>query len=222
MYRYGTNRTIERRGKLIKTAVAYGLVGLALSGCAGKMGYTPPALSQMPPAMKTLNEPLDAVWARAVPALSKQFFVINNIDKASGLINVSYSGDPASYVDCGMISSHVQNLRGTRNYLFNGSAAYQEYESMESGNLFFIKRRMALEGRINLVFESIGTGSTRVTANTKYVVTKTVDISNPMGQAAHLNDSVSFNSGNGANFPGRASLECRATGALEKSVLDLL
>lgn len=206
----------------MKWAAICALAAVTLSGCAGKMGYTPPAMKPVSASTKTVNESLDSVWARAVPALSKQFFVINNIDKASGLINVSYSGDPGSYVDSGMISSHVQNLRGSRDYLFNGAAAYQEYESMESGNLFYIKRKMALEGRINLVFESLGAMSTRVTANTKYVLTKTVDIANPMGQAAHLNDSVSFNSGNGANFPGRASLECRATGALEKSLLDLL
>lgn len=43
----------------------------------------------------------DAVWAEAVPRLGKQFFALNTIDKASGLINLSYSGDPERYVDCG-------------------------------------------------------------------------------------------------------------------------
>lgn len=195
---------------------------LLVTACAGKIAYAPPAMRPVPPATKTVDESVDTVWARAVPALSKQFFVINNLDKASGLINVSYAGDPSSYVDCGTISSHVQNLRGSRVYLFNGATAYQEYETMESGSLFFIRRKMALEGRINLVFESLGPTSTRVTANTKYVLSKTVDISNPMGQSAHLNDSISFTSGNGSTFPGRAALECRATGTLEKSVLDLL
>lgn len=195
---------------------------LLLAGCAGKVVYTPPSMTQISPTTKIIDQPIDSVWARAVPALSKQFFVINNLDKASGLINVSYSGDPSSYVDCGMISSHVQNARGSRDYVFNGASPYQEYEVMESGQLYFLRRRMALEGRINVVFESLGPTSTRVTANTKYVLTKTVDVRNTTGHSNHGSDMVSFNSGSTVAFPGPFTLECRATGALEKSLLDLM
>jgi hypothetical protein len=63
----------------------------------------------------------DEVWNELVAGLGAQFFVINNMDKASGFINVSYSGDPEKYVDGGELYFQVENLRGPREYRFPGS-----------------------------------------------------------------------------------------------------
>jgi hypothetical protein len=194
----------------------------ALGACAGKVTYTPPSPTTVLENEITVNESIDAAWQKAVPALSKQFFVINNMDKASGLINLSYSGTPDRYIDCGWISSHVQNLRGTRDYVFPAAAGFQQYESMEGGELYFIQRRIALEGRVNLVFEAIEAGKTRVTANTKYVVTKTVNLSNSMGQNGQVVNSTSFTSNSGAAFPDAGGVYCRSTGALEQDLLKLI
>lgn len=188
-----------------------------LIGCAGKVGYSPPALRTAQPNSITINEPLATVWSQAVPRLGKQFFVINNLDKDSGLINISYSGDPERYIDCGRITSHVQNLRGTRDYDFPAAAAYQAYEILQNGQYAQIHRRMELEGRVNLIFEAVGRNETRVSANTKYVVTKTITSPTHSGM---LKDSIDFTSGNGATFPGLHATECRATGELEQQILD--
>jgi len=201
-------------------------------GCAGgQMGYKPPS-QYAQTNIKTIDKPIDEVWKTAVPNLGKQFFVINNIDKSSGLINVSYNGSPEKYIDCGQISSHVQNLRGTRDYNFSGSKEYQEYEVMTDGvggELWFVKRKMSLEGRINLIFEATTKNQTRITANTRYVVTKDIQQFSPGRSAAGMNgstvnfhDSISFNSGNGATFSGNTPTECKATGVLEKEILELI
>ena len=42
-----------------------------------------------------------------VAGIGDSFFVINNLDKESGFINVSYSGDPCMFVDCGRVNSDV-------------------------------------------------------------------------------------------------------------------
>ena len=119
----------------------------------------------------------------------------------------------------------MKNARGERTYEFAGSKAQQNYEVMNPGQgLFFIDRRMALDGRVNLVFEEISPTQTRVTANTKYVVNRQRTVraaANNVPQT--LNDSLSLNSGGSASFPSDANgnaAECAATGTLEREVLN--
>ncbi len=192
---------------------------LSLAGC-GSYNYRPPAMGQGGVNSKVIQKPVEEVWTATIPALGKAFYVINNMDKGSGLINVSYSGKPENFVDCGHITSSVQNAMGKRDYSFPGASAYQEYEVMLNGELYAYQRKMELEGRINLIFEALGKNETRVTANTRYVMTKTILVRNMRGQTRSDKDSIPFNSGEGAQFPGQT--ECRATGSLEKRVLDMI
>ena len=193
-----------------------------LAGCAGQQSYVRPSSTMAPGSNAALiPKSRDAVWNAAVPALSKQFFVINNLDKSSGLINVSYTGDPEKYVDCGRVTSYVKNARGERTYEFAGAAAQQTYEIMEPGGLFFIDRRMSLEGRVNLIFEEVTPTETRVTANTRYVVQRQRNVRDVQNRTQTLNDNVSFNTGSSATFPSSAqtSTECSAKGSLEQEIL---
>lgn len=201
------------------------LLTAVLAACAGKIDYIRPSTQVTPGAnVKVVERPRDVVWNATVPELGKQYFVINNLDKSSGLINVSYSGDPERYIDCGRITSYVKNARGERTYDFAASKAQQTYEIMNPGvGLFFLDRRMSLEGRVNLIFEEVGPNTTRVTANTRYIVTRSQEMRNVQGASRNFSDSISFNSGSGASFPANAdgqSAECVPTGALEREVLS--
>ncbi|MFZ0050306.1 MAG: hypothetical protein WAK96_00895, partial [Desulfobaccales bacterium] len=89
---------------------------LILSGCAGKLDYAAPSPTSTINNSIIVDKSKDEVWKTIVPALGKKFFVINNLDKESGIINVSYKGDPEQYVDCGRITSYVANARGERTY----------------------------------------------------------------------------------------------------------
>lgn len=199
---------------------------VAVSGCAGKVDYIRPNPPQGLVNQKIIDKPREAVWNTSVPELGKQFFVINNLDKSSGLINVSYSGDPESYVDCGRITSYVKNARGERTYAFPGSRAQQSYEILEPNGLFFVERKMTLEGRVNLVFEETGQAQTKVTANTHYVLNRNLAVRNVANNFTQSrNDSMSFNSNNGATFPSNSSgqaTECVSTGKLEREILSVL
>ena len=200
---------------------------LALSACAGKVDYIRPSTSVAVGAnVKLIAKPRDAVWASAVPELGKQFYVINNLDKASGLINLSYTGDPERFIDCGRITSYVKNAQGERAYNFSGAKSQQSYEIMNPGaGLFFIDRRMSLEGRVNVIFEEVGPSQTRVTANTRYVVQRQRVVRNAANNFPQtLNDSVTFNSGGGSSFSsvGDSIAECAATGALEREILEAI
>jgi hypothetical protein len=201
------------------------LVVAVLAGCAGKVDYIRPSVQvAQGQNTKTINRPREAVWATSVPALGKQFFVINNLDKSSGLINLSYTGDPEKYIDCGRITSFVKNAQGERTYDFPGAKAQQSYEIMNpSAGLFLLDRRMNLEGRVNLIFEEVDANTTRVTANTRYVVTRTQAIRSAAGGfPQNATDTISFNSGASAPFPSNQRgefAECAARGVLEQEVL---
>lgn len=204
------------------------VMSLYLAACAGKVEYTRPMTNlSMSSNTKTIDRARDAVWNTSVPLLGKQFFVINNLDKSSGLMNISYTGDPERYVDCGRITSYVKNAKGERTYDFPGAKAQQTYEVMNpSVGLFFFDRRMSLEGRVNLIFEEVGPRSTRVTVNTRYVVTRIQivrRVAENIPQTA--TDTISFNSGSGASFPANSQgqyAECVSTGALEREILSAI
>lgn len=202
------------------------IVTLSLVGCAGKLDYTRPSIPSKLSNAKTIEKPREAVWNASIPELGKKFYVINNLDKTSGLINLSYTGDPEQYIDCGSIKSYVKNARGERTYDFPGSQATQVYEVMNSSGLFFVERKMSLEGRMNLIFEEIGPTTTRVTASTRYVVTRNVTVRSPANNIPQSGtNSIAFNSGAGAAFPANAdgqATECFATGKLEAGILDLI
>lgn len=208
------------RGLLFLTSM------MILVGCAGKMDYVRPGVQASAKMnSKVIEKSRESVWNSSVPELSKRFFVINNLDKSSGLINVSYTGDPEKYVDCGRVSSYVKNARGERTYEFAGSKAQQNYEAMVPSGLFYIDRRMNLEGRINLVFEEVGPARTKVTATTRYVVTKALTVRNMEGRSQSNSETVSFNSGGSASYPANAdgrATECAASGELELEILSAI
>jgi hypothetical protein len=202
------------------------VVIFAVTGCAGKQDYIRPSTYSTPGAnVKVIDKSRDAVWNAAVPELGKRFFVINNLDKASGLINISYSGDPEKYVDCGRIISYVKNARGERTYNFAASKAQQSYEIMMPAGLFLVDRTMSLDGRVNLIFEELAPNQTRVTANTKYVVQRQVAIRNVANNVPQtLKDSITFNTGGSAPLGSSTdnTVDCIATGALELEILDAI
>lgn len=148
------------------------LVMLAMAGCASEYNYTPPTGTAALNNSIVIDKGKDEVWKEIVPALGKTFFVINNLDKESGLINISYSGDPEKYVDCGRIHSLVSNLAGKRTYNFPASKAHQQYEILNNTGLWNIVRKMDLDGRMNIIVEELGPKQTKITANARYVLTK--------------------------------------------------
>ena len=70
---------------------------LLTSGCVATVPkYSPPLMSGTPTNEVVLPENFEVVWKRLVKNLSADFFVINNIEKASRLINISFSANQPS------------------------------------------------------------------------------------------------------------------------------
>jgi hypothetical protein len=199
-----------------------------ISGCAGKFSEVRLNTATSPSAnYRVIDKPREVVWDASVPELGKQFFVVNNLDKSSGLIGISYSGNPEKFIDCGNITSYVKNTQGERTYDFPGARAQETYEIMNGGVLFHIERKMSVESRVNLVFEEINPNQTKVTAKTFYVVQKNVTVrraDNNFSQS--WSDSISFKTGGSSPLPNdgnsAAATVCMANGELEREILSAI
>src|SRR5215470_6870285 len=132
-------------GQIKKRLIRVYLLLLPLLVCScvtGGFNYTKPAQRTYDPNSVTVNMSKDELWKGLIPILGKQFFVINNLDKDSGFINLSYPGDPEQYVDCGVLTSTVSNARGERTYTIPGNKAQKEYEVTLNHPLYFVRTRM--------------------------------------------------------------------------------
>lgn len=199
------------------------VVVVGTSSClTGAVNYTPPAPTAALPTTVTVSRTRNDVWKDFIPRLAQTFFMINNIDQSSGLINISYAGDPETFIDCGQIVSRVKNARGERTYQFPGSRANQQYEVMSNGNLFGVDRTLSLDGRANVVLQETEPGITRATVSIRYVLTRRIQSRDVMGAMQSSSDNISFNTGARASFPASAATTtCQSSGALEQRILAL-
>lgn len=198
---------------------------ISLYSCGtAKMEYAKPAVTTSLENSMIVDKSKDEVWKTLIPALSKKFFVINNLDKESGIINVSYKGDPEKYVDCGRVTSTLNDMRGKIIYDFPAAKAYQEYAlGAENGQLLKVKRNMDLDGRMNIIVEEINPKKTKVTVNTKYVLVRKLIISDVQGRSNSNSETISFNTGQEGHFQGGMKGQtCRCNGELENEILSLL
>jgi len=146
------------------------IASLLLAGCAtSTTNYTPPAEPKIVNT-KFVNKPFEAVWDSLVKELSGDFFVINNIDKNSRLINISFTSQrPSEFVDCGVTSRTFTNARGDQNYTYKTADSSNFVSTNNQGHAFSVRRNSRLEGRTNIYVAPEGSG-TNITVNTKYVV----------------------------------------------------
>lgn len=207
----------------VKLVVVLMFSSLLISACAsGSFNYQKPIENTEKKRTVVVNASKDELWKKLIPALGSTFFVINNLDKASGLINVSYSGDPTKYVDCGVITSEVKNLRGRRVYRFAGATPYQRYEILQRGYLYGFERTMKLMGRANILVVPVDSGRTSVAVNVKYVVTKRNIARNAYGHIIinHI-QTIDFQSGSCDSFPGQPTVCCPKY-TFEERIMELV
>jgi hypothetical protein len=191
------------------------------------MNYTPP-LEIRESTTVILRDSFEAAWIKSVRALGGSFFVINNVVKDSKIINLSYSGDPERYVDCGHIAVNVSEGLGTTTYQFPGARKSVQFKLARGFSSSVVNRQMSLEGRINILFEELDKNETGVKVLVRYVVTRT----GTETVTDHINNrtstlplpplSFSFNTGGSDSAPGETSSTCRPTGEMEKALIDLL
>lgn len=195
---------------------------IILTGCAtSSMDYAPPPDYSVK-NQKIINEPFDSTWKKFLQSISGTFFVINNIEKDSGIINVSFSAaKPSDYVDCGVVTRTYWGTEGSPKYVFN-YADSQTYLFTSPEHLKFVASRQGkLDGRVNILFTPENSLSTKMTVNAIYTVSvqeayrRNAFVDN--SYAGSFTESTTFTSQNPSNQNG---IICKSRGILEKRVLD--
>lgn len=219
---------------------------VVVAGCATKGVSTMDHSEPTPPtfgAEKFVAQPQTVVWDKLVKSMATSFFVINNIDKESRIINLSFSSDkPQDYVDCGKTRRTYFDGKTTETFEYRTTdniATYKVASNFQPTpaitQTFLLLRTAKLEGRAN-VYVAPEDNGTRITVNTKSAVRIKVD-----GAAVNVNtfghevgrqmlppqnvELTAVTKGPTQNTLPSAqrvdTITCYSTGALEKAILDL-
>jgi hypothetical protein len=189
-----------------------------------------------------VKRPFSDTWDSLVSELAKGFLFINNVERVSRIINVSFStGKPETYVDCGTSERRFQygDESKTFTYPVAGSNSYKVASAWGFNNnlpaVEYVTRKTALEGRTN-IYVTPKDNDTIVTVNVRYILTvrtsgqtEFMDASGTMVQRSAFpenQDSVSFNTGQiGSAVWGTPqqplNISCRSMGLLESQILSV-
>jgi hypothetical protein len=188
-----------------------------LTGCTTISGdYNPPKTYSFANT-KTVNKPFDAVWDEMVKNLSSDFFVINNIDKNSKIINVSFSTTtPSEYVDCGVAHITFKNARGSNTSSFNKADSTQQ--RIKNGILTSTTR---LDGRVN-IYISQENNATTIAVNAKYAIPVSL-VFKPFGEYPQQYENKQIDLSTKNIYSNNTNTNtCAANGLLERRILNLV
>ena len=211
-------------------------------GCATpaqfNLSYTEPTSTQIRNTI-TVNEDFEKTWKKLVSEMSKSFYVINNIDKESNLINLSFSitNNIGDYVDCGNsrrtfslkdIQENVSYRVADKSESYTSSTTHRAPPNTTYYRQF---RSPKLEGRTN-VYVAPENGKTEVRVNTRYIWTlknsaqeymymPLYNSYNPVGGIVPTPtiDPISFNTKTSGSD---GEVTCFATGKFENEILDIV
>jgi hypothetical protein len=217
-----------------------------VSGCAAAQGintvkYDPPT------PVKVKNEvviakPYAEVWDKLVKELSKSFYVINNINEDSHIINISFNfNHPAEYADCG--KTHRSYTQGDSKEVFYydvaGTSEFKVATPLQPDKNFsyfvLVRREPTLEGRANIYIapSEIDKNKTVVIVNASYVFTARakgqVFAKNFLGNVVSYErmpeetSIISFNTNSPGSIGGTGEkVTCCSTGKLEKDIIGMV
>ena len=189
-----------------------------------------------------VNRPFEETWNRLVKGLVKSFYVINNIEKSSRIINVSFSTEsPEEFIDCGKSRRIYERGDDRRTYVYDIASSSSFLIADKAGGVgqfpvtHQINRSASLEGRVNIYVAPEGE-STVVTVNTRYIFTVRVTgvstVENAFGTPVRQTPITPYTSTHSFNTNqpntvdwGRTGepqyMTCYSTGKLEGDILSL-
>ena len=212
-------------GRWIVTAI-----GCALSACATPTvtTYNAPLTVTQVRTFTIIDKPRAQAWDALVVELGKSFFVVNNMDRSSGFMNISYSGDPQDYVECGFIEHSGKLANGQpAASRFPGNQSNVRYVAVApSGAAIGIDRKMTLDGRVNVVVQEDGAERTRLNVTVRYAVTRSTQAMELATgrQAPPRSETVSFNTNGQGVFSDTDGnpLRCHSKGKFEETILQMV
>lgn len=196
------------------------------TGCVqSSLNYTPPSNfnAEKIPTTKIINKEYNKAWDELVNNLTDNSFVINNINKDSGFINLSFStSNPNTYVDCGRWVGHFKNLRVDETYNFSG-ADNARFTSKYGNSVINTVTTKELSGRINILLQKITEKDLKMKVNVKYILkgTNKNTLLYPI-QTDYTNWDVVFSSKQAGRNTTGGQTQCQTTGVLEIELLNYI
>lgn len=178
----------------------------ALSACATGTYTAPGKHDSLYDRERIVYKSFDETWGSLVEYTSKAFFGIDNVEKSSGLITLSFgSSEPERFIDCG----HFKFEGTGRLAELNSDSSYVEFLRIRYGATF--------AGKMNLFVKAIQPNETMVRVNARYVL------------SVPREETYAFDSGGESTLKLRNPIDgtpptrtCRPTYAAEKAVLEAL
>jgi len=189
-----------------------------LAACVGRFDYVRPVSIETPTHSLAVAKGREDVWRQVPVSPIRDRFLIQGLDRDTGVITLTYSGDPERYVDCGYITSYVKNVRGERTYRFAAATASTEYELMTGREILSIARQMGLDARIEVAVTPVGEKETQISATARYVLSRTMLVRDTQGRLETISHLINFTTDQEGTFPG--AVACRPNGMLESDVLS--
>ena len=209
--------------KKIVLLLCFVILTIDFSGCTSRnFVYKPPETIIPIENKSTISYTTkDKIWSKLIQGIGANFFVINNMDKQSGFINISYMGDPEKYVYGGELHYHFSNLRGDWDYIFPAARTMAQYSTMINGVLCTLTRKLTLDGRINILVNEIDSTDISITVNTRYILTLNISGNDVLGHyLAPYQETFSFDTGRSVTSAGGTTYY--SNGELEQTIIDLV
>ena len=213
------------------------LIGIILSslmfvGCASKtdISYTPPQ-TNVEKNTRIFNGNIEKVWDATIKAVGESFFVIDNIERDSKIITLSFSvQNPNDFIDCGIINiTNSSGMSGRGTTSIQGAQATATYLATDgTPHPKPTLRTTTLSGKSNIILSREGSNSTNVKVVTRYALLVNHEGSKwiPVGfggysQPMQSSQSVAFNTGE-IGTGSKGQLQCTSRYTLEDTLLDLI
>jgi hypothetical protein len=208
------------------------VISVAVCGCQASQSVDRTPISAVAVSnTRSIQEPFEAVWDRMVRNLASEFFVINNVEKTSRIMNVSFSADdPSEYVDCGRSTRKFKPAMGSERSFSYGNAD-KEVSYMGAtpeGFGFLVQSRRNLEGRANIYVAPNSAGGTDISVNIRYIINLNatgygLDQYGNIASApqAHPGQTWSFDTTKPSVVDRQqGEIKCASKGILEQKILD--
>ena len=218
------------------------VIVLVTAGCAkpgiSRYDFTPAEYYEVKNEL-ILDQSFENTWDILVEQLASSFYVINNIEKSSRLINVSFSSSsPEKYVDCGESVRYYERGKEYEEFRYKvaESVSYKMagVTTISSPMTTYVERKTKLEGRANIYVAPVE-GKTKITVNVRYILTMVLRgqhaLENKYGKVVRYeqmpssSSSLTFSTNvehkeNLGNSSNPFWVSCFSTGKLEEDILS--
>jgi hypothetical protein len=176
---------------------------------------------------RTIALPFNKVWSGLIGSVGKTFFSIDNFEKDSGLLTLSFSTSPFSTaVTGGWVKRHYDDSSAVAGQTFWSGVQRQATKIQFDGDYAdWVQQYLhgTFTGRMNIVVSQESDSSTRVVLNTRFIITGTT-----VQGGGTSTSTWAWNSGERAvqfvtDHKGeRVQRVFQSTGYVEKKILDQL